>query len=63
MIDLVLRIGIIYYVARYGDYREMFFLGSLIIMDAHGKFDFLRKIGEKHGAWVSKRLGLAKKGE
>jgi hypothetical protein len=63
MIDLLLRLGIAYYAAKSGDTGIMFFVGVLIFMDANGKFDFLRKSGERAGSWVSKKLGLTKKGE
>jgi hypothetical protein len=59
MIDLILKLGITYYAAKSGDAGTMFFVGVLIFMDANGKFDFLRKSGERAGSWVSKKLHLS----
>jgi hypothetical protein len=59
MIDLLLRLGIAYYAAKSGDTGIMFFVGVIIFMDANGKFDFLRKSGERSGSWVSKKLHLS----
>ncbi|MFA5037207.1 MAG: hypothetical protein WC479_08540 [Candidatus Izemoplasmatales bacterium] len=60
MIDLILKLGIAYYAAKSGDAGTMFFVGVLIFMDANGKFDLFRKMGQRAGSFVSKKLGLTK---